>query len=229
MSGVEAVAMILSVVALAVTVLGFFASLRFYRDGTDMQQAAFRALATIEEKANSIQHHVGGMFERTLDAAISKNDELSNQYRDLRQQLEATTTTLLEEATSQIDAKSQAGRDRIASTIQAEMAKVGAKIDETQEAAEDLTSGTQSSPAITGGVQLEVLSALSYAEEPMPLSVIAQRCSLSPGGLSFVVDALRRKELVAVDTAYNVSGLVITAKGREAVELATAPFVPRAV
>ena len=164
------------------------------------------------------------MFERTLDAAISKNDELSDQYRDLRQQLELTTTTLLEEATNQIGAKSQAERDKIASTIQAEMAKVEAKIDETQETAEDLTSGSSSFEAGTGGVQLEVLSALSHAEEPMPLSVIAKRCNLSPSGLSFIVDALRRKKLVAVDSAYGVSGLVVTARGREAVESATERF-----
>jgi hypothetical protein len=69
---VETITIVLSLVALIVTVLGFFASLRFYRDGMQMQSRAERALAKIEERASAIQTQVGGMFDKTLDAVIGR-------------------------------------------------------------------------------------------------------------------------------------------------------------
>lgn len=68
----EIIAIILSVVALIVTVIGFFASLGFYQEGMRMQGAAEKALAKIEERASAIQTQVGGMFEKTLDAALGR-------------------------------------------------------------------------------------------------------------------------------------------------------------
>lgn len=59
--------------ALIVTIIGFFASLKFYRDGVQMQARADRVLAKIEERASAIQSQVGGMFDKTLDAALGRS------------------------------------------------------------------------------------------------------------------------------------------------------------
>ena len=58
----EFASLVLSLVALAVTVIGFFASLKFYRDGMRMQVQTERVLTKIEERASAIQSQVGGMF-----------------------------------------------------------------------------------------------------------------------------------------------------------------------
>ncbi len=72
MTANEIVTLVLSLVALSVTTIGFFASLKFYRDGAAMQSQARDALAKIEEKAAAIQTQVGGMFDKTLDAALGR-------------------------------------------------------------------------------------------------------------------------------------------------------------
>src|SRR5882672_12676261 len=68
----EGLAITLSVVSLIITVVGFFASLKFYRDGVELQRAANEALTKLEEKIGFIQTQVGGMFDKTLEAAIGK-------------------------------------------------------------------------------------------------------------------------------------------------------------
>ena len=95
------------------------------------------------------------------------------------------------------------------------MSKIEEKVDVTQEAAEEMAS-----ESLIGGVQLEVLSVLANADLPMPLNVLVERCDITPGGLSFVVDALRRKKLAGVESSFDMAGLVITDKGREAVDRA---------
>ena len=75
----EVLTIILSLVALIVTIIGFFASLKFYRDGVQMQNAATSALSRIEEKAAVIQTQVGGMFQQTLNAALGQPAKISEE------------------------------------------------------------------------------------------------------------------------------------------------------
>ncbi|MHC4322034.1 MAG: hypothetical protein ACYST3_07145 [Planctomycetota bacterium] len=72
MTPIEITTLVLSLVALIITVIGFFASLKFYRDGVEMNNQSRDALAKIEEKAASIHTQVGGMFDKTLDAALGR-------------------------------------------------------------------------------------------------------------------------------------------------------------
>lgn len=85
MESLETTAIILSLVALIVTVIGFFASLKFYRDGLEMQSRAEKALSKIEERASTIQTQVGGMFDKTLDAALGRTSaqEAKEQQRSM--------------------------------------------------------------------------------------------------------------------------------------------------
>ena len=92
----------LSVVALIVTVLGFFASLKFYRHGINLQQGANDALAKIEEKASSIQSQVGGMFDKTLEAAIANKQQISTDFNAINEKLEKAKTEIVDAAQQEI-------------------------------------------------------------------------------------------------------------------------------
>lgn len=93
MSPIDIITIVLSLVALAITIIGFFASLKFYRDGSEMQSQARDALSKIEEKTSTIQTQVGGMFDKTLNAAlgISNQLEIKQQQSNLQ---ESTSTSL---------------------------------------------------------------------------------------------------------------------------------------
>lgn len=69
---IDLIAIVLAIVATIVTVVGFFASLHFYRDGVDLQTKVQRILTIIEERVGLLQTQVGGMFDKTLDAAIGR-------------------------------------------------------------------------------------------------------------------------------------------------------------
>ena len=77
---IDALAMVLAIVSLVITIVGFFASLKFYRDGVALQKSANDALTKLEEKTQFIQTQVGGMFDKTLDAAIGKREVLSANF-----------------------------------------------------------------------------------------------------------------------------------------------------
>ena len=103
-TAIDMLAIILSVVSLIITIVGFFASLRFYRDGMSLQEKANDALTKLEEKTQFIQAQVGGMFDKTLDAAIGKKEVLSENFEDLTEQLEKTKSKIIEEAINQVGA-----------------------------------------------------------------------------------------------------------------------------
>lgn len=68
----DVVTIALALTSLFVTVIGFFASVRFYRDGVHLQQKAADALGRIEEKAAFMQEHFGGVLDKTLDAVFGQ-------------------------------------------------------------------------------------------------------------------------------------------------------------
>lgn len=69
---IDLAAIILAVAAMIITVIGFFASLRFYRDGVELQSKVRELLSRVDEKVASVQSQVGGMFAKTLDAVIGR-------------------------------------------------------------------------------------------------------------------------------------------------------------
>lgn len=88
MGALEIITIVLSLVALTITIVGFFASLKFYHHGMEMQGRADRVLAQIEERSSAIQTQVGGIFDKTLDAALartSSQEAEEQQTRMLRQ------------------------------------------------------------------------------------------------------------------------------------------------
>jgi hypothetical protein len=78
----DVLGIILAVTALLITVIGFFASLHFYTDGTKLQNKANEIMSKISEKADSIHRDMSGVLDKTLDAAISRNREPSERKVD---------------------------------------------------------------------------------------------------------------------------------------------------
>lgn len=68
----EIVAIVLSLTSLLVTTLGFFASVRFYKDGMGLQGRASAALTRIEQKTALLEDRFGGVLDRTLDAVFKQ-------------------------------------------------------------------------------------------------------------------------------------------------------------
>ena len=219
-SAVDALAIVLALVALIVTILGFFASLKFYRDGMELQQAATRVLAAVEEKAGFIQTQVGGMFERTLEAAISSKDNLESQYDDLRTQLDETTKGLIEDAVSQIGAASETERTRIAGLVESRMQSLEKKVVSTQRAAERLAI---ESPVVASGVgrtELEILKALTSNAEPLRSSELTEASGLTRTAVSRALHSLYNKGLIEQNGHRATSSYSLTGSGRDVANFA---------
>ena len=144
MNAIDVLAIILSVVSLIITIVGFFASLRFYRDGMQLQTSANDALIKIAEKTQSIQTQVGGMFERTLDAAIGKRSELSQNFEEINQQLEEAKSKLIQEAAQQIGAIGENESNRLTQIVNGQMQLIREKVELTKESLENLSSSIMS-------------------------------------------------------------------------------------
>jgi len=219
-SAIDSIAIILALVSLTVTVVGFFASLKFYRDGVELQQAATRALVALEEKASSIQNQVGGMFERTLDAAINKKEDLSDQYEELQRQLDETTTGLVEDAMTQIGAASETERNRIAELVESRMKSLEDRVSSTQRAAERLAL---ESPVITANVsslELETLKSLAQHPEPQAFTELSARMDVRKQTTHNTLRRLVDKDLVVREGHQRFAKYSLTSKGRDVANFA---------
>ncbi len=131
------VAIILSLVALSVTVLGFLASLKFYRDGMDLQAAANNALTMIGEKTGLIQSQVDGMFSKTLDAALGQPGKVSEDLESLYEQLGIAHQTLGQMA-SEIEI-GEKERQRLKEVVEKEIKLIHDRVKDTQESIGELS------------------------------------------------------------------------------------------
>jgi hypothetical protein len=135
---IDALAIILSIVSLIITAVGFFASLKFYRDGVELQAKANDALTKLEERTHFIQAQVSGMFDKTLDAAIGKREALAGTFKELTEQLESAKSRIIEESLSQIDAAGEQERKRLAQVVDNEIKLLQDKVKTTEESVQDL-------------------------------------------------------------------------------------------
>jgi hypothetical protein len=132
----ELFSIILSVVALAITVVGFFASLYFYRHSIDLQADATRLLAKIEERTDSINTQVGGIFEKTLDAALASKAEVRSDFSDVAKELEAAKSSIMATALQEIGDASRAEQDRLRQILDAQLGPVQERLDATRKTVE---------------------------------------------------------------------------------------------
>jgi predicted transcriptional regulator len=161
---INMLAIVLSIVSLIITVVGFFASLKFYRDGVQLQTTANDALVKIEEKTQSIQTQVGGMFDKTLDAAIGKRHELSAGFEDLEKQLSDAKEALLGEVREQIGEAGEQQQLRIKQTVEDQIRLLREKVEATRESAEEIANSPLVQSRGFSRFKLAILNALSSAQ-----------------------------------------------------------------
>lgn len=204
---IDILAIILSFVSLIITTVGFFASLRFYRDGVNLQQSANSALTKLEEKTQFIQTQVGGMFQQTLDAAIGKRELVSENFADLKIELEETKARIVEESLSEIGAAGEQERKRITEIVDREMEGLRQKVKTAEvsaEAASELNGLDASSKLRILNVMGLVLGAFERAKgEPalaLSLSEIQTRSGVLDAMLlrHAIVELLEREFLYTI-------------------------------
>ena len=132
----DIITMIIAIVALSITIIGFFASLKFYRDGVKLQGLANDALVKIEEKTNSIQTQVGGMFDKVLDAAIQRSQELTQNFDEINTQLEASKQNIVNEALSQIGKVGENERNKLLEIVNQQISEIKNYVEAAKENAE---------------------------------------------------------------------------------------------
>jgi hypothetical protein len=204
-SAIEIVSLILSIVALIVTVVGFFASLKFYRDGVTLQGKANDALTKIEERTQFIQTQVGGMFDKTLEAALGKNDELSASFEEISQQLELTKSRIVEQIG---DAGGREER-RLTQIVDAQIQPLREKVQTAKALAEE--GGADENPSLVLG-EIFALQKLRNADRPLQAWEIAKGIEhMSTSRALYFVTRLQERGLAAIVD----EGHVITARGKE--------------
>ena len=110
---IEIITIVLALLSIIVTTIGFFASLRFYQDGMSLQKQANDAMVRVEEKALSIQTQVEGMFNKTLDAALNKQNTIDNSFDTLNEQFEIAMKTIVEQAQQKVGESTADERKRL--------------------------------------------------------------------------------------------------------------------
>lgn len=135
---INIIAIILALVALIVTVIGFFASLNFYRQGMNLQSLVNAALSKIAEKTDSIHSQVGGMFDKMLDAAIGRSYHLKKNFEGIDEQLESTANTIVNSALKQIGTAGEEERNRLTDVVNEQIGLIRERVQETQESAKEL-------------------------------------------------------------------------------------------
>jgi hypothetical protein len=191
---IDALAMILSVVSLIITIVGFFASLRFYRDGVVLQKSANDALTKLEEKTAFIQTQVGGMFDKTLDAAIGKRVVLAESFSELNEQLEQTKEKIIEESLRQIGDASEKERKRLSEVVNKQIELIRQKVETTRESAEEIAENNlKLNRDSVGG---RVLRILPIKGEGLTFDEVNERSGLNEQFTKIALDVLHRNGII---------------------------------
>ena len=174
MTPIEGLSIVLAIVALVITIVGFFASLKFYRDGVELQKLANDALVKLEEKTQAIQTQVGGMFDKTLEAAIGRRNELSESFKELNEQLEKAKVKIIEEAVKQVgDAGEKEHARLLEQMVNSQLELIRAKVDTTRESVKDVALSFLNDPSIS--IREKISGLFSVENQPMSFEEILSR------------------------------------------------------
>lgn len=189
---IDGLAIVLSVVSLIVTVVGFFASLKFYRDGVELQRSANTALTKLEEKTQFIQTQVGGMFDKTLDAAIGKREALSETFEGITGQLEEAKSKIIEEAIKQIGTIGEQERAHLAALVDGQMELIRERIETTRASVEEIAEEIGHGDSLPRRLlnYSKILSPLADAKEGLTLQEIVKRSGISRSRLYYRLQML---------------------------------------
>ena len=119
-SFIDLVTIALSVVALIVTIIGFFASLKFYREGMKAQDLANKAMVSLSEKTAFIQSEINEIKNKTLDAAI----HVSQDYEEIQSKVEELRASIVQEALDSIGETTLEETNKLKETVNQELAEL---------------------------------------------------------------------------------------------------------
>ncbi|EOK5711842.1 MarR family transcriptional regulator [Vibrio parahaemolyticus] len=170
----DVLAIILSVVALIVTVIGFFASLRFYQDGVVLQKSANDALTKLEEKTKNIQDQVTGMFDKTLNAAISKGVEIDNSFDALDQKVEDAKKSIIDEAINELGQAGIREREKIERIVNNQLSRLEDNISTTRELTENYINKNDRTYLASAKSMKTVMNYLVNSRVPLTMREIAE-------------------------------------------------------
>lgn len=188
----EIIAIILSIVALFITTIGFFASLSFYRRGVELQNKANNALTRIEEKASSIQSQVGEMFKKMLDAVL-KGSSVSQSFEEIKSSLEEAKTKIIEDAVSQVGNAGDEERKRIKLIVDERMKEVSKAVESTQESVKEYVEIPQTElldPTFLPVMSKIVLANLEREGEWVSFKKLQELMRIEPLKLNYVLNYL---------------------------------------
>ena len=214
---VDILAIILSIVSLIITIIGFFASLKFYRDGVNLQNLANDALIKVEERTQNIQSQFVGVFDKTLDAALGHKELLKQDFQALNDQIESSTRLLVEEAQKQIGDAGIEERKRLKSIVDQQMSLLRERVKDTRETAEELAESSIVDIPITR-FQVRVLEVLKRAEKPLSRPEIAKELGTSQSTTQNAINKLLFSGLIKMYNSNDqITRFVIrNSKSREA-------------
>ena len=105
-----------------------------------MQNAANGALVKIEEKSNTIQTQVGGMFDKTLEAAISKQEQLSTDFDGINEQLKTTGEEIIAAARKEIGTAGSSEQIKLQRVVELQLQEVKKLVESTRSNAKEAVS-----------------------------------------------------------------------------------------
>ncbi len=187
-------AIILSLVALALTAFGVYASFHFYTRGTNLQKAT-------ENTLNIIQMQVNKIFDRTLDAAIGQKQNLNVSFEDLERQLETAKDTLLNEVLNEIDEAGDQQQHRLKTTVENQMKLLHKKMEVARESAVEIADESLRLQRISQAEQ-DILNVLSNTDQALSHEEVRQqlKASKSPAAsdpdLHSYLQALKNQGLI---------------------------------
>jgi len=194
------VSLILSLVALIVTIIGFFASLKFYRDGVSLQDSATKALTKIEERTTMIGQQFTGMFDKTLDAAISKGgQQISQDFEDINDQIEKVSTALIEKASNELTNIGAGEREKLKQYISDQFKNISDQVTVTKENATDIVSNPDNEFVAISQFQAKILDAIRNSKTDLGLTQISKQVGFSDSVVEKAVSRLQTKRLIIED------------------------------
>lgn len=163
---IDVVAIVVGLVSLIVSIVVFFASVIFFLRGQKLQDAATRALVLIEEKSANIETRVSGMFDKTLDAALSKNEDVTEEFESLQQKLEASAEELSKRVAGEITGIGKEKKEEVLGAVKKEFQEISAQLKDARDSLSESTSPPIEFPARLqrSGMARKVLKRLLSSE-----------------------------------------------------------------
>ncbi|MBN1328046.1 MAG: OST-HTH/LOTUS domain-containing protein [Candidatus Heimdallarchaeota archaeon] len=191
--------LLLSLVALCVTTLGFFASLKFYRDGVELQKSASNALTKIEEKTNTISEQMTGMFDKTLDAAINKGGQIAQDFEDTTEQIENASKALINRVTNDLHQIGDGEKERLKQFISDQFKTITDQVTIAQENATEIVLTPESEFIAISQFQAKILDVIRKSQISISIEQIAESVDYSKSVVEKAVSRLIIKRLVKVE------------------------------